>query len=296
MLRSPVWLIAGCLALACSKSEPAPARAASPHCRAAAETLAGFSLSNYAPAEERAAAVAPIEAECARAGLTDAEARCLADATSKQTALACPRVLTPDLVAIDRAVGRGKCRPLLLAVHLSTEDELARIPEERLAEAQEMIAMVKATLSRSCTRDPWPDAVFACLEETPIDRGADCLQQLPMEIQMQLQQETNEAAVAIADKHRRRRLGMAEEPALPAGVAATGSATCDAYLAARAGFEQCEAVPASTRSVVLASLAPLEAPWRKLPAGALASAPGMEPLCTAAHDQLRQSASALGCP
>jgi hypothetical protein len=296
MLRSPVWLIAGCLAAACSKSEPAPAAPASPHCRAAAETLAAFSLGNYAPREEREAAVKPIEAECARAGLTDAEATCLAAATSKQAALACPRVLTDELRALDRVGGRGKCRPALLALHFTAEQELAKAPPEQLAQAREMIALVKGVVAESCARDAWPDDVFACFDELPLERSAECLERLPLETQQRLQVEFNVKARERFEAERRRELGLPpEQPALPDGVAATGNPTCDAYLAARAAFEKCEAVPPSTRSVVLAGLAPLEGPWRKLPAGSLANAPSIEPLCTAAHDQLRQSAGPLGC-
>ena len=296
MVRSPVWLIAGCLAAACSKSEPAPAAPASPHCRAAAETLASYSLGNYVPEAEREAAVKPIEAECARAGLTDAEAKCLAEARSKQAALGCPRVLTEELRALERVAGRGRCRPALLAVHFAAEEELARAPEEQVADAREMVGMVKRILGKSCEHDDWPAEVFACFDETPMERSAECLERLPVEIQQRLQIEFQAEARTLFEKRRREQLGLPpEEPALPEGVAATGNPTCDGYLAARAAFEECAAVPASTKAVVLAGLAPLEGPWRKLPAGSLANAPSIEPLCTAAHDQLRTSATALGC-
>src|SRR5687767_13195669 len=103
MLRVAAVVVA--LAGGCGRDRPP-----SKDCRAAAETLVGFTLSNYAAADERARAVAPIERECASSGLSDAEAQCLASAGSEHAALRCPRLLTAELRAIDAAVGKGRCR------------------------------------------------------------------------------------------------------------------------------------------------------------------------------------------
>jgi hypothetical protein len=300
MLRTRVWVVVGVLAIAaCKQSGDGPAPTPSPACRAAGETLASFAVSDYAPPEERAQAAAPIQTECARAGLSDADAQCLADAKSRHEALRCPRVLTAELRAIDRAIPRGRCRPALLALHIAAEQALLEAPPERLEEAKEMLAMVKQTLARSCERDAWPDEVFACFDEVEVERGAECLQRLPIDVQQRLQAEIETAGRAMFEKHERRRRGLPaaelEPGALPPGVASTGSATCDAYLAARAAFDRCGTVPASTRSVLLGTVAALEAPWRKLPPGSVGAAPAFEPLCTAAHAQLDQLSAQLGC-
>ena len=77
------WVVLAALGLgACSLADGHPPRAARADCALIAASLTSLEMGNYAEAAKRAPREAELAARCRDAELTDADARCLLDATS----------------------------------------------------------------------------------------------------------------------------------------------------------------------------------------------------------------------
>lgn len=265
---------------------PAPLAPPSAACHDAAVTVAQLSAPDKTP-EERTAETAALEAECQKKRLSDAEAQCLADASDKLAAVKCPRGLGHDLDELEAEIGVGKCRNVMLTMHLAELAQLRQIPPEQRAEAIDAFKIVKRELAHSCNNDDWGAEAMDCFAKSEITQAFGCIQQVPPAVMQRLDARLQKA---MANR------GQGDDEAGPA-IEATGIAACDTYLRARKRVEECAAAPPAARQSILAVMRPLEAPWRALPPTALAATgETFTGLCGAATDQLGQLGSSIGCP
>jgi hypothetical protein len=272
--------------------KPAP-KAPSAKCQEAADNLVKLAGSDTTGPD-----MATIKAECEQLLLTDAEAECLARAQDKLQAVMCPRPLTPELRESEEVLGLGPCRPVLVVAHLAERQkmqeiyqavQMGSIPEDQLMKAQKMFEVVRTELGKSCRSDNWGTDAMTCFSTSDPQTAFDCITKVPPELLEKI------------DGRIKRSLAKEEGFDLPdEDVAeiegATGVAACDGYLRVRKELEACETLPPSTKASLIAIVAPLEKPWRTLPAGAVATTgDAFTPLCEQAAAQLSELASSVGC-
>lgn len=263
------------------KPGPVPAKQTTPSakCADAAKTVAGMMAETPDQAD-----IDKIQKECEESLLSDAEAQCIADATRPLDILRCPRALTPELTEIDKIIGTGPCRPVMLAMFLVQNQQLARVPEDQQERAAAIFGVVMKQLGKSCKNDHWGAEAMQCFADTDPLHAMECSEKVPKDIQEKIN-----ARIQAELKS-----GPGEEDL--GDVAATGVAACDHYLSLRSRLEKCESVPDSTKKSLLSIVAPLEKPWRDLPEGAVASVgEGLSPVCEQASATLEPLVSGVGC-
>lgn len=264
---------------AVEKPVPEPPRTPSAKCADAARTVAGMMAETPDQADQD-----KIQKECEDALLSDAEAQCIADATRPLDILRCPRALTPELTEIDEVIGTGPCRPVMLAMFLIQNQQLARVPEDQQERAAGIFKVVMKQLGTSCHNDHWGAEAMQCFADTDPLHAMECSEKVPKAIQEKIN-----ARIQAELK-----MGPGEDEL--GDVAATGVAACDHYLSLRSRLEKCETVPDATKKSLLSIVAPLEKPWRDLPEGAVASVgEGMSPVCEQASATLEPLVSGVGC-
>lgn len=295
MHKSRVLFCAVAAAAACGKggggggsaeksggAKPVAQTAPSTKCGDAANTLAG--LMEETPAPE---AIEAIKKECETALLSDAEAQCIADATRPLDVLRCPRALTPELTAVDKIIGTGPCRPVMLAMFLVENQQLARVPEDQQERAAAIFGVVMKQLGKSCRSDNWGAEAMQCFTETDPMHAMECSEKVPKPIQEKIN------ARITAELQSGGGGDLAENDG---SFVATGVEACDHYLGVRSRLEKCETVPEATKKTLLGVVAPLEKPWRSLPEGAVAQAAAtLGPVCEQASAQLEPMVESVGC-
>jgi hypothetical protein len=253
-------------------------------CGAAADNVARFEHPAASP-EELAPAALAIKGECEQLGLSDDEAQCLADAQDPLATLKCPRAIGKELREIEREIGTGRCRPVMLVAYLAEIQQLRQIPPEQRAAAMHAFTVVKRVLGGSCRTDNWGTDAMECFATRDVMQALDCMQSVPPEILQKIDTEIKKQMLAEAERG-------GDDPT----IEATGVAACDAYLRAKKSFGDCEAAPSSLKRTLLAIVEPLEKPWRSLPAGSLAALGAtFSPMCEQAFGQLQELASQVGC-
>jgi hypothetical protein len=254
-------------------------------CGAAATTLAALEDPDATP-DDRAPQVKQLTDECHAKGFTDAQAQCLADAVDPIAALKCPRILGERLGEVDKEIGTGKCRPVMLTMFLAENAQLRQVPPEHRMEAIETFKIVKKVLAHSCRTDDWGADAMDCFTNSEAMRAFGCIEKVPREVLDRL-----DAKLKVAMANRGKGAGDDGPP-----IEATGVAACDDYLRAKKRFEACEAAPDAAKASLLAAVAPLEKPWRSLQAPALsATGETFAGLCGQASEQLASLAGSVGC-
>jgi hypothetical protein len=263
------------------KPGPVAPKTPSAKCGDAANTLAGLMGETPAPEDIEA-----IKKECETSLLSDAEAQCIADATRPLDVLRCPRALTPELTAVDKIIGTGPCRPVMLAMFLVENQQLSRVPEDQQERAAAIFGVVMKQLGKSCRTDAWGAEAMQCFSETDPMHAMECSEKVPKPIQEKIN------ARITAELQ-----GGGEDLAENDGsFVATGVEACDHYLGVRSRLEKCDAVPEAMKKTLLGVVAPLEKPWRNLPEGAVAqAADSLGPVCEQASAQLEPMVESVGC-
>jgi len=261
------------------KPGPVAPKTPSAKCGDAATTLAGLMAETPDPG-----AIETIKKECETALLSDAEAQCIADATRPLDVLRCPRALTPELTAVDKIIGTGPCRPVMLAMFLVENQQMARVPEDQQERASAIFGVVMKQLGKSCRNDSWGAEAMQCFTDTDPMHAMECSEKVPKAIQEKIN------ARITAELQ-----GGASAEDL-GSYASTGVDACDHYLGVRSRLEKCETVPDATKKTLLGVVAPLEKPWRSLPEGAVAQAAAtLGPVCEQASAQLEPLVEQVGC-
>jgi hypothetical protein len=137
-----------CMSDVCVRPPPAD-------CGEVAESLLSIELGNYAPREERAAALPAKRALCERLKISVAEAECLAKASERWSAAACVPRLYPEVEA-------GGCEPVVAKLRAMLGSAMAGDPS-----GAAMMDKVTAVIGQSCVEDHWPDALRACILALP---------------------------------------------------------------------------------------------------------------------------------
>lgn len=172
MVKRLSWSVLALVA-AC-QSKPAPAG----DCQVVGERAASFELGNYAPAEERAPAIARMVERCRSAGVDAKQATCLAAAPDVWTAAACAPKMFPDVKV------SGDCAQLASRLGAEMMTQMGSDPTMRA-----MVDRMTAAVRTSCDQDGWPPGLKACALAAPemLKGMNDCEHLVPPELKKKLE-------------------------------------------------------------------------------------------------------------
>jgi hypothetical protein len=147
-----------CLSQVCVRPPPAD-------CDKVAAKLAGYRLGNYAPREERDAALATLAQQCADAQLSEDEGACILNAKGRLELAGCPRPLLEEL-----APDKTGCAEAAQSIVNALTASMGQAPDMR-AKIERVTPEALAALTGSCVDDRWPKELVRCtaIARTPED-------------------------------------------------------------------------------------------------------------------------------
>jgi hypothetical protein len=181
--------LAACDAGQPSPKQPPSRQAATGVCPKVAETLASFTLGNYAGPEARAPELAKQQAACEKAQITEKEAACLTAAKDEWTAAQCAARLFPHL-----QVGDGGCKQVTQRLRAAVVAQLG--PSASTPQAIQMIDKVLPVIERACVEDGWPQQTKSCILAANINDLKSlerCSETLPEPLRDKLQKRMTDA-------------------------------------------------------------------------------------------------------
>jgi hypothetical protein len=176
--------LATLLLVACNQSStPPPAPESAADCAKVAEIVTNYELGAGAKADARTAAVARHREACKTAGLTVADANCIAKAKGTWDLMACAPKMFPQ-----RATG-GDCK----AVAAKMRDSIvADLPKDMGSAGLAMVDKMIVVIEQSCSDDNWPAEFRTCIldakpeELVGTSKKRKCDDMLPHEMQLKM--------------------------------------------------------------------------------------------------------------
>ncbi|MEZ4404375.1 MAG: hypothetical protein R3B06_30420 [Kofleriaceae bacterium] len=159
--------------LGCQKRSAAPPA----DCDVVAAHAVAFTLGNYAPAEERAPAIAALAASCRSAAVDRDQGACVLAARDVWRAAACAPALFPG-VRVD-----GDCDAIAAKIGaMVAPPNQGAVPPEADAMATKVVAAVRT----SCREDGWPEPFKACVLTSSTSELNACEKLAPADLKIKL--------------------------------------------------------------------------------------------------------------